>query len=61
MFLDERNSLKNQIAKYDRAEEKYIEEGEILPRDLREKRTVSMEQFMKKIHNIAERKMIYKI
>ena len=48
MFLDERNSLKNQIAKYDRAEEKYIEEGEILPRYLREKRTVTMEQFMKK-------------
>ena len=38
LFLEERNKAKDQIAKYDRAEEKYIEEGEILPKPIREKR-----------------------
>ena len=38
LFLQERNKAKDQIAKYDRAEEKYIEVGEILPKPIREKR-----------------------
>ncbi len=37
-FLKQRNQAKDQIDKYDRAEEKYIEEGEILPKAIREKR-----------------------
>ena len=45
LFLQERNKAKEQIAKYDRAEEKYIEVGEILPKAIREKRAEAKNKY----------------
>ena len=45
LFLEERNKFKDQIAKHDRAADKYFDEGEILPKNLREKRKEAQEKY----------------
>ena len=45
LFLEERNKLKDQIAKHDRAADRYFDEGEILPKNLREKRKESQDKY----------------
>jgi hypothetical protein len=47
LFLEERNKFKDQIAKHDRAADRYFDEGEILPKNLREKRKEAQENYEK--------------